>query len=188
VDIVPAHLPSAAFEVKSLPSAFRKYDGRNDRDRARGIDPTGRFLDTLVRAAKDVVHDALPLLLEARDPLHRKTSGDGISMNAFLVVHQFDGMATEIYREPVIGQYLGPLQDVGDLDTVWVLWHPHHLTMWSRERHEWINLLFEMMNPDEERGQLPALQDAEQYFFTLTGYTGSSPYLFMVSYGEAESS
>jgi hypothetical protein len=97
-------------------------------------------------------------------------------------------MAAEAYRDLVIGPYLDPLQDVGDLDTVWVLWHPHHLTMWSRERHEWINLLFEMRNPDEESGQLPVLQDAEQYFFTRTGYTGSSPYLFMVSYGEAESS
>ena len=188
VDIVPAHLTNAAFEVKSLPGAFRKFDGRIDRDKARGIDPIGRSLDNLVRAAKDVVHDALPLLLDAQDQLHRKTSGDGISMNAFLVVHPFDGMAAEPYRDLVIGPYLDPLQDAGDLDNVWVLWNPHHLTMWSRERHEWINLLFEMMNPDEEPGQLPVLQDAEQYLFTRTGYTGSSPYLFMVSYGEAESS
>jgi hypothetical protein len=58
--------------------------------------------------------------------------------------------------------------------------------MWSRERHEWINLMFDMTNPDEKPGRLPILQDAEQYFFTCTGYTGRSPYLFTTSYEEAD--
>ncbi len=56
---------------------------------------------------------------------------------------------------------LDPLEDVDDLDTVWALWHPNHLTMWSRKRDEWINLLFDLMNPDEKPGDLPALQDVE---------------------------
>lgn len=188
VDIIPAHLTSAAFEVKSLPGPYRKFNARIDRDQACGIDPAGRSLQSLVRAAKDVVHDALPQLQYAQDQLHRKAGGDGISKNAFLVIHPFDGMAAEPYSKDVLGPYLDPLQSVSDLDTVWVLWPPHHLTMWSRERQEWINLMFELMNPDERPGELPALQDAEQYFFTRTGHTGSSPYLFMISEEEAESS
>jgi hypothetical protein len=52
------------------------------------------------------------------------------------------------------------MEDIGDLDTVWVVWPAHDLVVWSRERHEWINLLFELMNPDEEPAELPVLQDA----------------------------
>ncbi len=60
--------------------------------------------------------------------------------------------------------------------------------MWSYTRHEWINLLFDTMNPDEtdERTRKPiplaTLQEAEQYFLTRTGRTGGSPYLFLASY------
>jgi len=58
--------------------------------------------------------------------------------------------------------------------------------MWSRERCEWINLMFESMNPDEKPGEVPALQAAEMYFFTRTGHTGGSPYLFTTSYEETD--
>jgi hypothetical protein len=37
VDIVPAHMTNAAFEVKSLPGDFRKFDSRIDRDKARAL-------------------------------------------------------------------------------------------------------------------------------------------------------
>ena len=187
VDILPVRATSAAFEVKSLPGGYRRFDGRIDWDKAHGVDPDGRSLDAQVRAARDVLRDARPWLLDAQGQLDRKASGDGTSLNAFLVIHPFDQVTVECYRDYVIGPYLDPLDDVGDLDTVWVLWHPHHLTMWSRERHEWINLMFEAMNPDEKPGELPVLQDAEQYFFTRTGHIGRSPYLFIVSSGEADS-
>ena len=118
------------------------------------------------------------------DQLQRKISGDGTSMNVFLVVHPLDYFTAESFRDYVIGPYLEPLEDIGDLDTVWVLWPPHHLTVWSRERHEWINLLFELMNPDEEPTELPVLQDAEQEFLTRIGHTDPSPYYFMATYQE----
>jgi hypothetical protein len=184
-DILPAGAASAAFEVKSLPGGFRKFDGRIDQAKDRGVDATGRSLEAQVRAAKDVLRDARPWLLDARSQLRRKTGG-GTSMNAFLVIHPFDYVTAECFSDYVIGPYLDPLEDVGDLDTVWVLWHPDHLTMWSRERHEWINLVFGLMNPDEKPGDLPVLQDAEQYFFTAAGYTGRSPYLFTASFEEAD--
>jgi hypothetical protein len=121
------------------------------------------------------------------DQLGHKTSVD-TSRNAFLVIHPFDHVTAECLTEYVIGPYLDPLEDVGDLDTVWVLWAPDHLTVWSDDGHEWINLLFDVLNPDEaaERSQKPSLlailQEAEQYFFTRTGYTDGSPYLFKASY------
>jgi len=184
-DILPAGVASAAFEVKSLPGGFRKFDGSIDRAKARGVDPTGGSMEARVRDVKGVLRDARPWLLGARSQLHRKTGG-ATSMNAFLVIHPFDYMTVECSRDYVIGPYLDPLKDVGDLDTVWVLWHPHHLTMWSHERHEWINLLFDVTNPGEKPGELPVLQDAEQYFFKCTGYTGRSPYLYITSYDEGD--
>jgi hypothetical protein len=184
LEILPARATSAAFEVKSLPGGFRKFDALIDRDRARGVDPTGRAVNGRALAAKDVLHDARPWLLRARDQLHRKVSGDGTSMNVFVVTHPLDHLTVESLRDYVMGPYLEPLEDVGDLDTVWVLWPPHHLTMWSRERYEWINLMFDLMNPDEKPGEFPALQAAEMYFFTRSGHTGGSPYLFTASYGE----
>ena len=129
--------------------------------------------------------------IRGRNQLRRKTS-DGVSMNAFLVIHPLDyvtaGMPQRLRHRSVPGS----LEDVGDLDTVWVLWPPHHLTVWSRDRREWLNLLFDCMNPDETAARsrdpipLPILQDAEQYFLTRTGRTGGSPYLFRASYEEAD--
>jgi hypothetical protein len=185
--ILPAHALSAAFEVKSLPGEFREFDAGIDRDRARGVDTIGRGLDQGVRAANDVLHEAGPWIRRGWDQLRRKTSR-GTSMNVFLVIHPLDYVTAECLTEPVIGMYLDPLEDVGDLDTVWVLWAPDHLTVWSYARHEWINLLFDNMNPDEtdERTRKPTplatLQEAEQYFLTRTGHTGGSPYLFLASY------
>ena len=146
--ILPAGALSAAFEVKSLPGGFREFDAGLDRDRARGVDSIGRGFDRTVRAANDVLREADPWVRRAWDQLRRKTS-PGTSLNVFLVIHPFDYMITECLTEPVIGMYLDPLEDVSDLDTVWVLWAPDHLTVWSYARHEWINLLFDNMNPDE---------------------------------------
>ena len=174
-----------------MPGGFRKFDARIDRDQARGVDATGRVLEGTVWAANDVLHAAGPWLLRARNQLRRKTS-DGVSMNAFLVIHPLDYVTAECLNEYVIGPYLDPLEDVGDLDTVWVLWPPHHLTVWSRERREWLNLLFDCMNPDETAARsrhpipLPILQDAEQYFLTRTGHIGRSPYFFRASYEEVD--
>jgi hypothetical protein len=186
LEILPVRATSAAFEVKSLPGGFRKFDALINRDIARGVDPVARVLEGRARAAKDVLHDARPWLLSARDQLHRKASGDGTSMNAFLVIHPLDHLTVESLRDYAMGPYLEPLKDVGDLDTVWVLWPPHHLTMWSRAHRQWINLMFDLMNPDEKRGEFPALQAAEMSFLTRTGHTGGSPYLFTASYGETD--
>ena len=53
-DILPARATSAAFEIKSLPGGFRKFDGRIDQDKNRGVDVTDRSLEAQVRAASAV--------------------------------------------------------------------------------------------------------------------------------------
>ena len=45
-------------------------------------------------------------------------------MNVFLVVHPLNYVTAESFRNYVLGPYLEPLEDIGDLDTVWVLWPP----------------------------------------------------------------
>lgn len=191
-ELAAGRATSAAFEVKSLPGGFREFDAGIDRDKARGIDPIGRSIEGMVRPAKDVLHGARPSLDAARNQLLRKPRGEGTSMNIFLIVHPLDYLTAECLRDVVIGPYLDPLEDIGNIDTVWVLWPPHHLTMWSRERHEWINLMFDGMNRDEvvARQQqpvaLPVLQEAEQYFLSRTGHTDPSPYFFAATYGEAD--
>jgi hypothetical protein len=112
--------------VVTTPQIRRTPKVRKSRDKAiaRGADPTDRSLEAQVRTAKDVPCDARPWLLNARSQLHRKTSSGSTSMNAFLVIHPFDYVTTECYSHYIIGPYLDPLEDVSDLDTVWILWSP----------------------------------------------------------------
>ena len=48
-----------------------------------------------------------------------------------------------------------------------------------------VNLLFELMSPDEEPAELSVLQDAEQEFLTRIGDTDPAPYYFIATYHEA---
>ena len=194
VGLLPARATHAAFEVKSLPGGYREFDAASDRDAARGVDPIGRSIEGMMRAAKDVLREARLSLEDARNQLLSKPRGEGTSMNVFLVVHLLDYLTAECFEDFVIGPYLDPLEDIDDIDTVWVLWPPHHLTMWSRERREWMNLMFDAMNPDEVSARqqrpiaIPVLLEAEQYFLTRTGRTDRSPYFFEVTFGDGDDS
>jgi hypothetical protein len=79
------------------------------------------------------------------------------------------------------------MEDIGDLDTVWVVWPSRDLVVWSRERHEWINLLFELMNPDEEPAELQCSRMPAQECLIRMGHTGPSPCSFMATCQEADS-
>jgi hypothetical protein len=104
VPILPDGTASAAFEIKSMPGPYREYDSSIDRDQARGVDATGRSLKTRVKAANDVLREAGPVLLRARDQLHRKTSAK-TSRNIFLVMHLFDHSSPSACS-PSSGRYL----------------------------------------------------------------------------------
>ena len=178
--ILPDGATSAAFEIKSMPGPYRKYDSGIDRDRARGIDTLGRELKTRVRSANDVLREAAPVLRSARDQLHLK-AGAGTSRNIFLVMHLFDHFPAECMR-PVLGPLLDPLPDLEGIDTVWVLWPIEHLTVWSSEQRTWTDLLFNVGDPEAARApdEMDALQAAEDYFLAHIGHTGGSPYLFRI--------
>jgi hypothetical protein len=70
---------------------------------------------------------------------------------------------------------------------VWVVWPSRDLVVWSRERLGWINLLSELMNPDEEPAELAVLQDAGAGVLDPDGPAGPSPCYFMATCQEADS-
>jgi hypothetical protein len=134
--ILPDGTASAAFEIKSMPGPFRKWDSGINRDKARGIDAKGRSLETPVQAANDVLREAGPVLRRARDPLQGKTDVE-TSRNIFLVIHLFDYFVAESMR-PVLGPLLDPLPDIEGIDTVWVLWPLEHLTLTFHGGMAWV--------------------------------------------------
>jgi hypothetical protein len=182
--ILPDGTASAAFEIKSMPGPFRKWESAIDRDRARGIDAKGRSLETTVQAASDVLREAGPALRRARDQLQHKTNED-TSRNIFLVIHLFDYFVAESMH-PILGPLLHPLPDIEGVDTVWVLWPLEHLTVWSAKQHSWTDLLFNTggdpeAEPIPDHDDLDVLQDAENYYLASVDHTGGSPYLFRIT-------
>jgi hypothetical protein len=95
-NILPAGTTEAAFEVKSLPGAFREFDSALDRDLARGLEPGQPRLDIAVVGASDVMREAGVCVTKAAGQLSRKVA-PGTSRNIFLVVHSFDYMAVECF-------------------------------------------------------------------------------------------
>jgi hypothetical protein len=183
--VFPAGVAEAAFEVKSLPGPHREWEQGLKRDEARGLDRTGsvRTMGTTKRA-NDVLLEARSCVRMAVNQLNKKTNA-ATSKNAFLLVHPFDHMAIECIENDVIGPLLDPPEGVDDLATVWVLWVPDHLTMWSRGDHEWIDLFFRAATPEELRDhdpdRLAVLQEAEAYYLERVGHSDRSPYLFRLS-------
>src|SRR5258708_6965340 len=85
--------------------------------------------------------------------------------------------------QPILGPLLDPLPDIDGIDTVWVLWPLAHLTVWSKERRAWTDLLFNAIDPEAQAAsdEMDPLQYAEDYFLTRVGHVGGSPYLFKLS-------
>jgi hypothetical protein len=167
----------AAFETKSLCGDFRKFDA----ERASRKDEW-RYVK--VRSAADILEEARTSLEKAASSLKRK-SPDGCTRNAFLIVHPFDHLAVEALRDQLVAPSLPPLTDRASigLDTVWVLWAPDHLTMWSSRDQRWTEMIFTGVNPEEDSRPaiegLAHLQVAESRLLDGLGGT-DSPYLFKV--------
>jgi hypothetical protein len=178
----PGH--TAAFEIKSMAGPYRKFDNKIDDAHRRGEDPTGAEVWVRARSANDVLADAAPLLARAAESLERKTAAD-VSRNAFLIVHPFDHLAVECLESQFIGRVLAPPPGAGFFDTVWVLWVPNHVTMWSRESSEWTDLWFGAINPDEDMPEdwksLAPLQAVESDYLDAIGVSTGSPYLYRLT-------
>ncbi len=169
----------AAFEIKSLPGGFRKY---------RASAKLGDEYGAIITSVNDVLQQARPQIEAARSQLLSK-SEEGTSRNIFLVVHLLDHPTVECLQETIIAHHLDPLNDVHDIDSLWVLWVPNHITLWSAQDHRWTNLIVNAINPDEdmEVDMLSVLQDVENKYLAKVGHTGGSPYLFGLTFGANES-
>ena len=170
----------AAFEIKSLPGDYRRHD-------AQETDPSSAVPHyTVVRTAEEIMRDAIPSLRSAAEALARKCPPSW-SRNVFLVTHPFDHFAVETVTDDMVAPGLKPLSEAADMDlhTVWVLWVPDHLTMWSVAEQRWTEMFFRAINPDEDVASRPdglaMLQAAEATYLRRVGAKGGSPYLFRLT-------
>ena len=180
-----ANTQFADFEVKSLPGRFREFDAAIDRDLQRGNDPESRTFTAVVRSANDVLaREGRAAIDDALGQLNRKSEADH-SKNIFLIAHLFDYPIVEMNDAPLMAHQLDPLVDVVGTDTVWVLWAPYCLTMWSAQDTKWVNLLFTAVNQDEDYQAdmhgLDLLQHVEAEFLRQTGSKTNSPYVFRLN-------
>jgi hypothetical protein len=180
---LPAGVSEAAFEVKSMAGPYRKFDRAID-EAAIEDDAAGMTLEVRVESANDILTSARATIDRAHRGLLRKTESN-VSRNIFLIVHPLDRFALETSESPFIAAVLDPLDT--EADTVWVLWVPDHLTVWSRHDGRWTDLVFNAINPDEamstEPDGLSVLQDAEVRLLGAAGLRSDSPYLFRLSAG-----
>jgi len=181
-----AHVQFADFELKSLPGqGYRAFDAAIDRDLDRGTEPESKTFTVVVRSANDVLATEGRVAIDAAVNQLKRKSEAGPSKNVFLIAHLFDYWIAEIADEPLLAHHLDPLVDVVGADTVWVLWAPYCLTMWSARDARWVNLLFTAVNPDEDyhadMDGLDVLQRAEAEFLHQAGSDANSPYIFRLN-------
>jgi hypothetical protein len=173
---------SATFEVKSMPGPFRQFDGEIDHRIKHGHDASGMTLWVKVESVSDIIRSAIPVLEKISRSLNQKAPSEA-SRNGFLIIHPLDRLALEFTKSDLMAQHMPVPPPELDLDTVWVLWIPDSLTMWSQERGEWIELIFSAFNPDEKNdlGTLPILQEIGLTFADAVGHIGGDPYIFSLS-------
>jgi hypothetical protein len=162
----------AAVEVKSYAGAFRAVESRMQ---------VGDSHTVKVRSALDILIDATVQIDRAIVALARKTDPQ-TSKNIFLVIHPFDGVAVEAYDEPlVIGHRLPDVDASVELDTLWILWHPAMLVMWSQSDRRWTDVLFDLEQDPPSATQsrdLDAVQRAEDAFLAAIDHRKGSPWFF----------
>lgn len=177
----------SAFEVKSMSGEYRRFEAQLTRAIDRGEEPTVDMTLT-IEDAKTVLSRAQTLLDAATEQLIRKTASNA-TRNIFLIVNPLDALAVEATEDPPIARLLPPLQVHAEIDSVWVLWVPDHLTVFLPKRNEWIDLIFSAMNENEQqlnRGLLSLLQEAEMEYLATTDQRISSPFVFSMTMEDDE--
>jgi hypothetical protein len=180
----------ADFEVKSLPGAFRKLDADLDKAIAAGAEPNPTSMTVTFVSANEVVRGAGQKEIEqARKQLARKSSPER-ARNVFLIAHFFDYPVVEIMDAPIVAHHLDSLDLAEGVDSVWVLFAPHSLTVWSAALGRWTSLLFDAIQPSEhfpDTDRLDLLQQIDLEFLKQTGTSIASPYVFALkASGERE--
>jgi hypothetical protein len=171
----------AAFEIKSLPGAYREKLSlllRNDGPGSNGKLPFPLRLWT----AEEVMSDAHPTLLKAERSLARKTLPEH-SRNVFLITHPFDHFAVDVAQSHAVSGLMPKKPCYEALDSLWVYWPPGKLVMWSKAAQTWTDILFvtdpDAPWPDES---LSFIQNVELTYMAAAGIT-ASPYVFGMEFG-----
>ncbi|MDT7783520.1 MAG: hypothetical protein QOF58_1939 [Pseudonocardiales bacterium] len=177
--------PYADFEIKSLPGGFREFNAGIDRAERAGRPPRQPGFGATVRSVNDILAlEGRQMIDAARAQLERKAQ-TGHSRNIFLIAHLLEHPAVEPIAGHVIAHMLEPLTDLHDIATVWLLWAPTHLVLWSTATQTWTDVMFaasDIPNDPDLRfdSDLDLLQDVEDEFLNRIGHTTGSPYLFRI--------
>lgn len=177
--------PYADFEIKSLPGGFREFNAGIDRAERAGRPPRQPGFGAKVRSVNDILaHEGRRMINSARAQLQRKAQA-GHSQNIFLIAHLLEHPAVEPISEMWIAHLLEPLTDVHDIATVWLLWAPTHLVLWSTATQTWTDVMFAASDvPNDPHLRLDSefdlLQDVEGEFLDRIGHTTGSPYRFLI--------
>lgn len=171
-----------AFEIKSLPGGFRKYEAAIDRSLRLGKEPEALTYGATVTSINDVLQGpGLVALTRASEQLDRKV-GNRHSRNAFLIAHQFDYPIVEMLEMPLIAHLISRPRWELSLDTVWVLLAPSCLVVWSQKLERWTNLLWGSTEPNDPtpdpNSRLEVLQQIDLDFQARAGRDEPSPYVF----------
>ncbi|MFI7541385.1 hypothetical protein [Actinoplanes sp. NPDC049599] len=178
----------AAFEVKSLKGGYRRAHAIMERDEQRGMNTVGRETSVVFQLARDIVLSAFPQLTAAGQQLNRKAPL-GSSRNAFLIVHPFEYISVEQATRDVMAPHMPSMPAEVVLDSVWILWFPDHLTVWSRATSDWTELFFRAFREDDFDSEIAdpsVLQAASSRLLSRIRPGASDPYLFGFSAGPDE--
>jgi hypothetical protein len=171
----------AAFEIKSLPGAYREKLSlilRND-----GFDQKEAVPFQLrVWTAEEVMLDAHATLMKAERSLVDKTPPQ-YSRNVFLITHPYDHFALDVAQSQTVSHLMPREVGYSALDSVWVFWPPDKLVMWSRATQTWTDILFvpheaDVAAPDDA---LSFIQNVELTYMATAGIT-ASPYVFKMGF------
>lgn len=171
----------AAFEIKSLPGAYRKELSVLLRDGASSPKREASF-KLRVWTAAEVMRDAHKVILKAESSLVRKTPPQ-YSRHVFLITHPYDHFAIDVARSLTVSQLMPAEIGYDALDSLWVFWPPQKLVMWSKAAKTWTDVLFvadDAIVPDPD-WTLSFMQNVELTYMAEAGIT-ASPYVFEIRF------
>lgn len=170
-------------EVKSLQGSFREFHAATNRARRHGADPTALTHTAVVRSIDEIIRGpGQEKINEAKAQLAKKSPA-GCSRNVFLIAHLFEYPYVEMLGPPLLAGHLDPLNDLADVDSVWLLMAPMSCAVWSRHHARWTNVVPGAYAADQEpdsdpHEDLDVLQQIEMKYLTLIGAPKDSPYTF----------
>lgn len=170
----------AAFEVKSLPGAYRERLRVLERGGACDVDVELPF-DLRLWSAAEVMRDAHQTIARAAQSLSAKTPPH-YSRNVFLITHPYDHFALDVAQSQAAAPCMPKMDSYSGIDSIWVYWPPNKLVMWSSAACAWIEIIF-AVNPEDKflDEQLSLIQNVELSYIFKAGLE-ASPYIFDIHF------